>query len=80
MNDYSIVQQFRVLNAEILIEGSFSSRPTPASYDEALIVQVYSRRRLTSDICPAPTTSSYYPQTDLDLSINLRKATSMHSS
>ncbi|RVW84739.1 Retrovirus-related Pol polyprotein from transposon RE1 [Vitis vinifera] len=37
------------------------------------IVQVYSRRPLTPDTCPAPAPSSSDPSSDLDLPISLRK-------
>ncbi|RVX16266.1 Retrovirus-related Pol polyprotein from transposon RE1 [Vitis vinifera] len=37
------------------------------------IVQVYSRRPVTTDTCPAPASSSSDPSNDLDLPISLRK-------
>ena len=37
------------------------------------IVQVYSRRLVTIDTCPAPAPSSSDPSSDLDLPISLQK-------
>ncbi|RVW26940.1 Retrovirus-related Pol polyprotein from transposon RE1 [Vitis vinifera] len=45
--------------------------PAPA---KPPIVQVYSRRPVTTDTCPAPAPSSSDPSSDLDLPISLRKA------
>ncbi|RVW36659.1 Retrovirus-related Pol polyprotein from transposon RE1 [Vitis vinifera] len=45
----------------------------PPAPDKPPIVQVYSRRPVTTDTCPAPAPSSSDPSSDLDLPISLRK-------
>ena len=46
----------------------------PPSPVKPPIVQVYSRRPVTTDTCPALAPSSFDPSSDLDLSISLRKS------
>ncbi|RVW40158.1 Retrovirus-related Pol polyprotein from transposon RE1 [Vitis vinifera] len=45
----------------------------PPAPEKPPIVQVYSRRPVTTDTCPAPVPSSSDPSSDLDLPISLRK-------
>src|SRR5262249_8121105 len=60
------------INPPIPEDGDQPADNTPSILDKPSIVQVYSRRQVTNDTCPAPETSSSSnpPPNDLDLPIS----------
>ncbi|KAJ9678037.1 hypothetical protein PVL29_022810 [Vitis rotundifolia] len=73
VNSRPIVGQSSMVDCDASLTHLGTVVDVPTAPVKPPIVQVYSRRPVTTDTCPAPTPSSSDPSSDLDLPISLRK-------
>ncbi|RVW25707.1 Retrovirus-related Pol polyprotein from transposon RE1 [Vitis vinifera] len=73
VNSRPTVGQSSVVDSDASLAPSGPVVHIPPAPAKPPIVQVYSRRPVTTDTCPAPAPSSSDPSSDLDLPISLRK-------
>ncbi|RVW75547.1 Retrovirus-related Pol polyprotein from transposon RE1 [Vitis vinifera] len=73
VNSRPTVGQSSVVDSDASLAHSGPVVNIPPAPAKPPIVQVYSRRPVTTDTCPAPAPSSSDPSSDLDLPISLRK-------
>ncbi|RVX07744.1 Retrovirus-related Pol polyprotein from transposon RE1 [Vitis vinifera] len=73
VNSRPTVGQSSVVDSDASLAHSSPVVNIPPAPAKPPIVQVYSRRPVTTDTCPAPAPSSSDPSSDLDLPISLRK-------
>ncbi|RVW19501.1 Retrovirus-related Pol polyprotein from transposon TNT 1-94 [Vitis vinifera] len=73
VNSRPTVRQSSVVDSDASLAHSSPVVNIPPAPAKPPIVQVYSRRPVTTDTCPAPAPSSSDPSSDLDLPISLRK-------
>ncbi|RVX08747.1 Retrovirus-related Pol polyprotein from transposon RE1 [Vitis vinifera] len=73
VNSKPTVGQSSVVDSDASLAPSGPVVHIPPAPAKPPIVQVYSRRPVTTDTCPAPAPSSSDPSSDLDLPISLRK-------
>ncbi|RVW51817.1 Retrovirus-related Pol polyprotein from transposon TNT 1-94 [Vitis vinifera] len=73
INSRPTVGQSSVVDSDASLAHSGPVVNIPPAPAKPPIVQVYSRRPVTTDTCPAPAPSSSDPSSDLDLPISLRK-------
>ncbi|RVW62844.1 Retrovirus-related Pol polyprotein from transposon TNT 1-94 [Vitis vinifera] len=73
VNSRPTVGQSSVVDSDASLAHSSPVVNIPPAPAKPPIVQVYSRRPVTTDTCPAPAPSSSDPSSDLDLPISLQK-------
>ncbi|RVW29825.1 Retrovirus-related Pol polyprotein from transposon RE1 [Vitis vinifera] len=73
VNSRPTVGQSSVVDSDASLAHSGPVVNIPPAPAKPPIVQVYSRRPVTTDTCPTPAPSSSDPSSDLDLPISLRK-------